>query len=119
MGISNSTLCFKPLHLGAGFLWLSASRPGDGRQSFQTPSPRGGIPLRSDDHGYQQFSTVFHAPPPRGGIPLAFRLTAGRRKTIVSNPFPSGRDSSVFGLVECPTNTHLFQTPSPRGGIPL
>src|SRR5207253_498219 len=85
---------FKPLRLGAGFLWKSetqckssltgVSNPfASGRDSsdehgdadehpdreFQTPSPPGGIPLFCPDGDIGNPPLLFLPPPPPGGIP--------------------------------------------------
>ena len=111
---------FKPLRLGAVFLcaWLPAEHRS-GSSWFQTPAPRGGVPLRSAHH----------------------RGHPGRR--VVSNPCASGRCSSGWWFASCSaarvsfkplrlgavflcwakgsarSRSCEFQTPAPRGGVPL
>ena len=60
---------FKPLRLGAVFLWPEGfSRHRHGIM-FQTPAPRGGVPLIIYAERFSCI-VVFQTPAPRGGVPL-------------------------------------------------
>ena len=85
---------FKPLRLGAVFLWSNSEVVGQGIYAFQTPAPRGGVPLVV--------------------LPASFDV-----ESFVSNPCASGRCSSVDMKAETADNGTVFQTPAPRGGVPL
>ena len=111
---------------------------------FQTPAPRGGVPLKGDKANDPGASGKFQTPAPRGGVPLLddrppdrreevrfkpLRLGAvflcftaiatKRRPATVSNPCASGRCSSVLRWLWEADDRVVFQTPAPRGGVPL
>ena len=86
---------------------------------FQTPAPRGGVPLSGRCH--QHVRPVQGFKPLRLGAVFLCRLQQRRRlsQDLVSNPCASGRCSSVFRRTTFMLFLTLFQTPAPRGGVPL
>jgi len=63
---------------------------------------------------------VFQTPAPRGGVPLKVNRRNGRLGSgLVSNPCASGRCSSAAVNCLFAVGDLKFQTPAPRGGVPL
>ena len=86
---------------------------------FQTPAPRGGVPLPNIMKEYKMNLSKFQTPAPRGGVPLEHRFDDTLKGVDVSNPCASGRCSSVAGYATLLRCKEKFQTPAPRGGVPL
>ena len=110
---------------------------------FQTPAPRGGVPLNtrvmstadpeevSNPCASGRCSSVgaaaesddlsgwFQTPAPRGGVPLVCKGLSCATCFSVSNPCASGRCSSDKEIVSSNAIAAKFQTPAPRGGVPL
>ena len=87
--------------------------------AFQTPAPRGGVPLPGEvlqpRPGGQRFK-----PLRLGAVflwdPYTLRET---QFSLVSNPCASGRCSSEDIFRRGAVRGRKFQTPAPRGGVPL
>ena len=111
--------CFKPLQRGAGFLWVCCAPKAISINMFQTPSARGGIPLRIQiarsstggecfkplqrGAGFLCGQPVWDARRPHAGFkPLQrgagflclIAIVGFINVADVSNPFSAGRDSS-------------------------
>ena len=86
---------------------------------FQTPAPRGGVPLTPPVVATPKPTAPFQTPAPRGGVPLARRRGRPVAARPVSNPCASGRCSSGSHGRRTPDTSVWFQTPAPRGGVPL
>ena len=90
------------------------------RARFQTPAPRGGVPLWSFRAKPKVNPDGFQTPAPRGGVPLANTIGERREQCLhVSNPCASGRCSSEQNRRPPKSRESRFQTPAPRGGVPL
>ena len=85
---------FKPLRLGAVFLWNPPAATPKPAPTFQTPAPRGGVPLNP---------TVSW----KGGDRIGFK------------PLRLGAVFLWRNLGHGLGHGDLFQTPAPRGGVPL
>ena len=85
---------------------------------FQTPAPRGGVPLYIRT-ALADSGVAFQTPAPRGGVPLAVQGAKPAPDQTVSNPCASGRCSSGELFYAGCLLVALFQTPAPRGGVPL
>ena len=112
-------LSFKPLRLGAVFLcWEPRARLYHG-VAFQTPAPRGGVPL-ANGWGVPLDLSMFQTPAPRGGVPLVF-LTLAKNRASASFQTPAPRGGVPLRCILCrgTVDSRSFQTPAPRGGVPL
>ena len=83
------------------------------------PCASGRCSSANGNAGHDLQATAFQTPAPRGGVPLGNEPSSADLGGSVSNPCASGRCSSVQGVGAQKLASSLFQTPAPRGGVPL
>ena len=87
--------------------------PGTGmvnaESKFQTPAPRGGVPLSSGPGTRPKPRSSFQTPAPRGGVPLEGARALTQAQSQVSNPCASGRCSSGVSRIHCGRSVYCFK----------
>ena len=110
---------FKPLRLGAVFLCPQGQPLADQNVDVSNPCASGRCSSAALEVADADVPTEFQTPAPRGGVPLAVACIAtATRDWRFQTPAPRG-GVPLARAVFYGTALSVFQTPAPRGGVPL